>query len=180
MQGRWSEERWMLRERRNVGGMKEKLPNKEALALQMSLLLAIDIQRSEVYVILQSKKQLYEKQKKHLNKRRECFLHDTDSVSVHERQVLHDHYYKELQMIRGKMCEVVGQQNAENTVRGARQTQVARTPMLQGCTHGSLAAGLSDEKVRMGMCRVISRALCANASAHIAQWEASQVYAACI
>lgn len=137
-------------------------------------------------MILQNKKHRYEKHKVKLNKKRERFLRTTDLVSTHERRILRDHSWKELRIIHEKKCEKVGQQNAKITASEATQTPATSLPLLQGCTHGSSAAGLSDEKVRVGMCSddiissVITCVLCANASAHVAQWEASQLCMHCI
>ena len=118
-------------------------------------------------MILQGTKQRYEEKKKYLNKMRKRFLHNTHSVSAHECKLLHDHYSKQLRMIRGKICVLICQQSAKTTVIEPKQPPAAR-PLTQGCAHSSLEADLSDKKVRLGMCSdiiassVISCVLCAS------------------
>ena len=100
----------------------------------------------EFCVTLQNKKQQYE----NVNRKRESFLHDIALLSQEEleRNILCNHYFKELQIIRKRLHTLIQQENAENTVSEARQYQHASLPFIQAGTSGGLAAGLSDEKVR--------------------------------
>lgn len=101
---------------------------------------------SSLCVTLQIKKRKHKK----LNRKRERFLHDIDLLSLddHERHFLCDCYCKQAQKVREKKHKVIQQEIAEYMASEARQTQDASLPLIQGGTHGRLASGLLDEKVR--------------------------------
>ena len=101
----------------------------------------------ELCVTLQNRKQQY----KNVNRKRKSFLHDIALLSLEERErnILRNHYCQELQIIRQRLQKLIQQESAENTANEARQPQRASLPLIQGCTHGSFAAGLSDKKVRI-------------------------------
>ena len=123
-------------------------------------------------MILQDRKQRLKTFYIALSRKHKQILESPDLLSREDRDRVLDHCCKRLKVLHREICQVTSLEKGKDTAIDARQTQPARFPLIHGCSHGGLVAGLSDEEVRIGMCRdsFNSCVLCANALACIAQW----------
>ena len=69
----------------------------------------------QFYVVLQDTEQQYETCKVKSDKKRKRSSSGTDTLSLEERNVLHDYYCKRLKLTCNKICDIDGQQNAGNS-----------------------------------------------------------------